>query len=354
MPSLNQNKKYRTFINQRDRALEVLLRHCLKETSDISRSVFDHILNMIILRYRLIDDHSRFTNRARMVLDSIYHEIDHTMRILSSAIAARVSQMDKLVTTFAYAGEVEALSRLFGKSLRAVSPDVPDRRIEDQVYLALTKLQGKIRIEIEKGYVQKEDVDTLIARIKKVLPKVKRFKTPPKELKPLKEASADEWTKTASVDFIDESDWAQILSQYKTEYVPTNRNLSYDVEVGEPETEEWYGWEIEQNITDAFVNRVKDGMVQAATEAGVEDFLWVAVLDDRTRPEHRMKDGLTSTEIETNLEDKWADFDDQASVAPSGFNCRCRSVPYVADLPEAPPVDYGDFNEWLNDDSGRT
>jgi len=137
------------------------------------------------------------------------------------------------------------------------------------------------------------------------------------------------------------------VSMYKDEYIPTNRNLAYDLEAPGTDLEEWYGWEIEQDVNYEFLQIVKEGSSEAVKQAGIVDLMWVAVLDDRTREEHRLKDGLTSSEIEAKLETEWADFDDQETVAPSGFNCRCRSVPFYGDLPDAPEVNYRDFDTWL-------
>jgi hypothetical protein len=351
MPALTVVPKYRKFINDRDKALEKMLQNTLKRVSDISHGSFKNILSSITVSYGAINDHNRFTSHARRILDALYATIDGEMRMLAHLLDRPIYDLRRAATTLAYAGELEAISRVVqvtsGQKNIARSPMVSTIADGAKCFAALTKIQGKIRDEIERGYVQAIPLDLVLKKVKTHLPKVLRYKKPPRELAPLKEAFTEEWAQDATLDFISEEDWRNVVSLYKDEYVSKARDLAFDVEIGEPEAEEWYGWEIEQNIVHDFLYAVRDGGETAAEQAGIDDLLWVAILDDHTRPEHRLKSGLTSSEIEAKLDDEWADFDDQGTVAPSGFKCRCRSTPYVKDLPEVEPVNYKDFDEWL-------
>lgn len=342
MPKLTANTKYRSFIRERDIALEKFLHDAQKELSDIGYAAFKHILFMVSHRYRFVNG---FTPHSRIVLDGLYAEIDHAFRIAAHKMTAVVLKLRENTTYLTYAGEVEAIARVLGhKQAKNISVTHDAASVEARLYYLLTKIRDRMTEAIERGFVNGEDP---YPKVLACIPKVKRYKVPPRELKPLKEASA-ELRDSASLNFMDDEKWAQILQAYKDEYIPENRNLAFDIEMGEPDLEEWYGWEIEQEMNEDFLAQVRDGTNAAAQDAGVTDLMWVAVLDDKTRDEHRMKDGLTSSEIESKLEGEWSDFEDDATVAPSGFNCRCRSVPYVADLPEVEPVSYEGFNAWLN------
>lgn len=357
MPSLSSVPKYRDFINERDKALERMLRNTHKRMSDLTKSALDGVVTSVMLRYRGINDHTRFTTKGRASLDALYADLDHQFRYLTHLLVPVIERLRRASTTLAYAGELEATCRVLGISREARSITHVGDRIEPKVYAALTKLLGRVRTAVEQGYAQGQSLDEVVRSVERTFPKVVGYKVPPRELKPLKEAFAPEWADDATVDFISDDDWRNVVSLYKEEYVPKNRKLTFDVDVGEPELEEWYGWEIEQDVTADFLARVRDGSVEAANQAGVTDFMWVSVIDDKTRPEHRLKNGLTSSEIEAKLSGEWQDFDDTATVAPSGMhrfsgyddpNCRCRSTPYVADLPEVDAVDYKDFDTWLN------
>lgn len=355
MPALSKIPSYRKFINDRDRVLEVFQRNCQKEISDITYDAFKHILFTINHRFRMVNDHTRFTSHGRMIIDSIGHETDAALRHLAHSMLGPIKTMRRLSVNLAVAAEFEAINRVIKHAVatprRMRAPKISDdtSQLEARLYADLTRVRNKITNAVESGYVNKSTVDKVYDRVVKVLPKVKRFKVPPKELKPLREATTpDDLEDSATLDFMSDSEWRELIDQYKNEYIPKHRNLSFDAEIGEPELEEWYGWEIENAIADDFVNQIKDGQIDAANQAGISDLMWVAILDDKTRPEHRLKDGLTSSEIDAKLNNEWADFEDDSIVAPGGDNCRCRSVPFVPDLPEAPEVNYGDFDQWLN------
>lgn len=352
MPTLNSVPSYRKFTNDRDKALEAMLRRTQKRVSDLSKGAFDNILVAVQLKYRQINEHNRFTHKGRLVLDSLYGDVDYQLRMLADLIGTEVDKLQRATKTLSYAGELEAIGRVFDRRFHMRTPAYRGKDFTHSAYLSLSNMGAKIRKEIESGYVQEKDLDKVLERVKEQFPKVVRYKQPPRNLRPVKEAGLDndaqDWADDATVDFIDDAEWRNVVQLYKDEYIPKNRNLTYDVEVGEPELEEWYGWEIENHIADDFLSQVKDGMVDAANEADISDFLWVSILDDRTRDEHRLKNGLTSTEIQAKLDGEWADFEDDSIVAPGGYNCRCRSTPYVANLPEVAPVNYKDFDTWLN------
>jgi len=148
--------------------------------------------------------------------------------------------------------------------------------------------------------------------------------------------------------FMDEELWNQLLEEYLTDYVPQYREpkMIFDVEVG-GDTEEWYGWEIEQYVTHDFVDRVRKGQDEAAKQNGITDFMWIAVIDDKTDECCAWRDGLTSAQIEAKLP-QHKDDDCDAIVPPAHFNCRCTVAPMLDTMTDEPTVNVTEFEEWLN------
>jgi hypothetical protein len=141
-----------------------------------------------------------------------------------------------------------------------------------------------------------------------------------------------------------------MVADYTDEYIPETRapEFVYDVKQDSGEYEEWYGWEIEQEITNDFVTSVREGQETAAKENGVTDFVWIALLDSVTDDCCRWRHAKTSQEIIDELKDKHADDECKAVVPPAHFNCRCDLAPMV-DMPDEPPPDFGEFDKWLDE-----
>lgn len=350
MPALTKSTQYRSFIHDRDLALEKFNRDTQKKISDLAKNYFDQVLFLISHRLHFLNG---FNSRNRQILDGLYAEIDHRMRMLAMEMAPIIQASRKQVTYLAFAGEVEAIGRALTKPYVIDKPDYAEdpEHVIARMYYLLKKIADKICEEIEHGYVMEKKPAEIYDKVLTKLPKVNYYKKPPRELKPLQEAATltSKVRSATKLNFVDDEEWQNIVKAYKDEYIPKNRSLEFDVEIkGEEEAESWYGWEIEKELTNDFLQRVKDGLTQAGDETGIDDLLWVAILDNKTRDEHRLKDGLTSTEIESKLDNEWSDFEDDSTVAPSDGECRCRSVPYVKDLPESQGIDYAGFNQWLN------
>jgi hypothetical protein len=127
---------------------------------------------------------------------------------------------------------------------------------------------------------------------------------------------------------------------------PDDQTLFYDVTTGEEK--ERYTWEVEQELTEDFVQSVRSGEQEAAKAQGINDFMWIAILDKATDECCALRDGHSSSEIEDMLDQGKLDSEDcDAIVAPGHFNCRCQSAPMTDDLPERVEIDYGSFDDWL-------
>lgn len=358
---------YRNWSDARDKALEAIHRRCQQEISDLARRSFLNIVHATLSYMRHVDDDNRFTARGRAYMDQARYFVDTELEQLTYSMLTPITHMRMRVLRLAHASELEVLARLKSTTLSGKPPELTVSRtmpasqariraaLQARIRAALHRLGDKLKQEIERGYVNSKTADEIVVAVKSRFPKPVRYKRPPRELKPFREveASGFDYEKPkaqASLSFVTDDEWDDIIDSYKKDYVPLYRGPEYvfDKDIGAPELEEWYGWEIEQEVAQDFVERVRDGQVQAANDAGIDDMIWIAILDDKTRPEHRAKHGLTSREIEAKLENEWADFEDQTIVPPGGFNCRCRPAPYDSSLPEAPEFIYEDFDTWLN------
>jgi hypothetical protein len=172
-------------------------------------------------------------------------------------------------------------------------------------------------------------------------PKLMEAKVIPDFSQPLGDTGAD-----VAIDNVDEATWNDMLDAYKNEYVPKTRGPEFVV--GDPEVtgkDTWYGWEFERDMTNEFVQSVRDGSVDAATENGITDFVWIAIVDNVTCDDccdgHGCVDldGMLTSEIEKEYGD---------ASCPAHFNCRCTLAPATDDLPDKPDDGAKDFEDWLN------
>ena len=345
---------YRNWVEQTDRALEAVHRRCQQEIADISRRSFLNIVNAVSASMRRVGGDNRFTSAGRAHMQSAQKYVDSEFEHLAIQICGPIARMQRRVLILKFSSELEVYARLKGTTFSGNPPDAPDLApIFSRVHAALFRLGGKLKDEIERGYVLAKTPEEIIDSVKAKFPKPRRYKVPPRELKPFREVETVWENKhplaQASLSFVTDAEWEDVVDAYKDVFVPQFRGPEYvfDREIGEPELEEWFGWEIEQEVADDFVDQVRNGMIPAAEAAGITDLMWIAIIDDKTRPEHRAKHGLTSREIQAKLDNEWADFDDQSIVPPGGFNCRCRAAPYDSEMPDAPEFHYEDIDSWL-------
>jgi hypothetical protein len=162
------------------------------------------------------------------------------------------------------------------------------------------------------------------------------------------------------LDHIDEAAWKDMVDDYLHDYIPKWRAPEYvvDIPITDPTItaegrEVWYAWEFERDLTQEFVQSVRDGQVGAAKEAGITDFVWIAVIDSVTDACCRWRDGLLVSEIEKELA-QHQDEDDECNLEGGGltpplhFNCRCALAPAQDNIPDRPSLEDPDFETWLN------
>ncbi len=292
------------------------------------------------------------------------------MHFAAIQIAEIVKRNRAMIYLISHAGETEAMARALNKTLTANTKTKPRKSLEmpcggsvdDRIFISFERLSRCIQDAIQLGTILEETPDELKMRVAKCFPKTRQVtKTPALKRRKLKESNSDdEMISKVSTGITDDEMWQVILDDYRATTLPDkifkrgpdDRTMFYDVTT--EETSERYTWEVEQEITEDFVREVRAGTQDAARDHGVVDFMWIAVVDSHTDDCCLIRDGKSSSEIENQIEDGTIDGDEcDAIVAPAHFNCRCDSAPMDADLPEAEPIDYGGFDDWLASKAGE-
>lgn len=367
---LDLNPRYKNFINARDRVLEKLLANAQAETSDILNQSLQKVISIIAARYSQIPEHEFFTNNATRMLKLLEGQIDDEFYHAAMQVYVRQIKMRKRAYILSALGETEAIGRTLEKptKIQLTNEKLLDVQLskkdgEDlvkRIRLGFNRLKRDIMDALELSRVQELPLGDAIKKVIAVFPKVKATVRPPNELARITEADApysklDERKKVASVDSMSPDEWEDTVQDYKSDYLPKSRfyNEPMDWTEGD-ERSITYSWEVEQQLTDDFVSQVRDAQAEAgkqAKEQGISDFVWIAVIDDKTDECCSSRDGLTTEEIEAQMESGKLDADlCDASTPPAHFGCRCRLAP-IADAKEVPEenqFDYEGFKEWLD------
>lgn len=349
--------KYKQFTKERDYALEKIFNNFRKKILEISGIHFLGCLDISSSNYLSIyySDISRLYNRQ--IIDRIKNIINHNFDQMAVEISREIYKMNDIILNLSHTSEFEAVSRLKNKRNQTINKLKPKKsfdKIYSGVILSTSKTRNDFLISIERSYYNEDDPKEMKSRMRNAFPST--VKTKSKTLKKVREANVySSKEKSITSDTIDDESWNTIVDMYKSEYIPKYRSVGKDGRFLKVD-DETYAWEVEQEATRNFLEQVRDGQISAANKAGVDDFLWIAVQDHKTRFSHSQFDGLTSSEIKKNINTKWKGderfdqdreyFGNGLCVAPSGFNCRCRSVPYTSDIDEK-SNEFGSFDEWL-------
>lgn len=356
--SLASNAAYKRFVTERDQALEVILNRYLLKTTDtidfLKSQVTDFVLGMHASR--LI---------TPLYIETLKPEIDRRVGYYFKQATASITEMARQMRistyTLAHRSEVEAISRAAAKPKRAeVSDEVLSKvmkqeapsggPLKEKLDLFLTRLKNTVFEQIIQSMILEEDSFEIRSRIGRAFPKkVAMAGRPKRVLKKVKEADriAPKGKKTSlSVGFVSDKAWEKTVDDYLGSQLPGPRGPQDLIDF---EGEERYQWEVEAELTQDFIERVREGQHDAAKKNNIKDMMWISIVDEKTDDCCLKRDGLTSTEIEHKLSTEWKNDDCQATVTPAHFNCRCTMAPVYEDAPESAPYDYGDFDEWLND-----
>jgi hypothetical protein len=354
--TLFDSPKYKTFIQDRDRALEKI--H-LNTQTDLSR-----ILSELLIQVEKELAHLLLFVDPQNVISLANTFEQESLPLFHSYVAKfvnRIRSMRRAVYLLTYLGEQEAIGRATKKAKAQTEFDLK-RKIKDamdaqtildndltqQVWGAVMKLRGRILDRFRSSLLTDTDPKEIMAKVKKAFPEKTIYKRPPRELKPFREADRDpkdklEW----NYDFAPQEDWDLAVQAYKDTELPANRfdnDPQYEPESGYMR----YNWELEQNATDDFVQQVRTGQVDAANELGIKEFVWVAVIDDRTDECCLQRAGKTTGEIEKLIESGKIDGDLCDAITPPAHpNCRCQLAP-VSSTDEVEGPDWKSFNEWLD------
>src|SRR6267143_3095504 len=373
MYTLNQSPAYRRFVRDRDKALEVLHIRAQRKISDTLRGSFAHALSITKSYYhRLIDNPS--TENA----EALSREIAFLFSYTKLEVVYDIKRLRRNAFTLSKSSESEVLAQLFSRPIHAkVSRDqtqaAADKNVTEggsldhRVGLYLDRVRrdlvhnaqqaAMITYGDKDGKIVHRDEHGYLLRAYMAFPKARKVVRPKCELKPplMKEAikfkkSDDEYamTKDSAIDMIDEDQWAQMLEDYTSDYVPKWRGPKDIIEIPGNTGDELYAWELERSITQDFVQQVRDGQIDAAKENGINDFVWIAIIDAVTDDCCTWRDGLLTSEIEQRLRTDKQNDECQATVPAAHFNCRCTLAPASDDIPKAPNDLSKEFEDWLN------
>jgi SPP1 gp7 family putative phage head morphogenesis protein len=375
MKQANASPRYKSFIEDRDKALERLHTKAQLEMSDVLRGTFQKVMHSVSHFYRSYTDQGFQTYHSQGLIKQVDHGISSEFLSSSLKLFEIVVRLRRHAFMLSFAGEAEAMARATdGKMTAYLSRQDFDSKVEEpspggghmleKIQLYMDRVKRRILDAVQMSAVLDEWPQEALLRVQRSLPKTKRLIQPPRILKkPVLEAvrnrEADDGglgvtlgiTKKKSEFLIDPQEWDEMRDEYLKDFVPSWRGPESVIGVFKDEDDlkkEWYAWELEQEITQDFVQQVRDGQVQAAKDNGVKDFIWIAIIDDKTDECCSWRDGLTSEQIEAELKTKRKDDECQAIVPPAHFNCRCTLAPILEGMPETPPSNIGEFEEWLN------
>lgn len=386
MQKLNHAKGYRKFVNGRDEALEIILRNFRLRVSDHTRKAFKKILEIVQIKYPML-----INSPLRHEMDRIELQIQQAFDQLGHEITQELTQMRRKTFMLAYAGEAQAIAQTLAKS---PSMDLSRNKIEmsaltkklanglspfESFNLKFSKIRRQIISALEYSLAFGEPVDKALGRVYLQFPKQKelakkavlktvkveeanrpKFSTyGPKDESSAVEITPDRKSPVHGFEW-DQETWGQVIDDLGSEYVLTDRSPETFFDITNPyndlpikdveEGDKIYAWEIENEVTHDFVEQVRSGQIEAANKNGINEFVWIAILDDRTDDCCEWRSGLLTSEIEARLKTDKADDSCDAIVPPAHFNCRCTLAPASSDL-EA--VDNSDtereFSEWLNE-----
>jgi len=359
--SLLSEPRYKKFTDERDKALEKIHIGMDSDLTDIMDGAFKAIEGataLVTLKAPAgVYVMHALSSRLQSSVDQIF---THTFPV----IVERIKRMRKSVFILTYASECEAIGRASQRVLE-VTPQEFKKKMTDainaktslghdldkRVWLNLMKVRGKIIEAFNLAVVQELKPDEIVAKVVASFPPKNKFKRPRRLLRNMKEAKKlpgkdDEGGDIYDYDFIDQADWDGMVEDYKDTAINPERFDNETVYVGDDGVEK-YAWQLEQEATDDFVSQVRDGQIQAANDLGVKDFVWVAIVDDKTDKCCLSRMGKTSEEIQDALDSGKLDADLCDAIVPPGhFNCRCKPGP-VTDVDPVEGPDWNDFGDWL-------
>lgn len=362
MISANKSKAYTSFIHQRDKALSRMHEVTMQKINDELRHAFTQAMATANYLYSHIPAKDLLTPNARSVIMNIDFSIQHEFDRASQDITKITQKLMRLSYLLASMGEAKAIINATGKKTKLhitkqqldehAKTNFQGENVHDRILFGFNRIRRDLIDSLERSRVQGLDHKEAMAKAVRALPGSRRVRQPKRLLRKITEADKDIVLDADVEAFIPEDEWNELVDLYEQDFVPNWRGPEnvYDITpAGEPEdyTEEWYAWEIENQINQDFVDSVRSGQNDAANQNGINDMVWIAIVDDKTDECCLWRDGLTSSEIEEKLQEHGDDDCDGATVPPGHFNCRCTMAPMIDAMPDMPASNEEDFNTWL-------
>lgn len=360
MNTLLDSPKYKKFTQDRNKALEQINLNSQLDTSRILFTALDNITNYVSRMALGRDMNIYMVNSLK---DSLAGYVGSQFATIVPQIVDRMKRTRKATFILSYLGELEAIARATGQTkpisqaqfkmqIQNAMGDttVTGKQLEHSIWLSFLKLENEITMAFVRAILNDLSPLEVVQAVKDAYPEVKTYKRPPRAVKPLREAD-DGSGKEFDFYFglTNDEDWDLAVQAYKDTELPVTRfdqqASTYDPEAGYFQ----YGWEQEQNATDDFVQAVRAGQVAAAEQMGVKEFVWVAIIDNKTCEVCCLpRNGKTTSEIEEMLASGKLDASHcDARVPPAHPNCRCDTGP-VASVDEVEGANWKDFGEWLD------
>lgn len=344
----NKSPRYRNWVRERDQALERLHTRAHLEVADVLRGVLAQVLLLAKANYRGLHEH---THGA---VDWFEANVRHQFQAAAVQLQKILYDIRCRAYTLSRASESEIIAQLSrGMKVKATVPRKPPAEAlptvqQHRIALYLDTLRRKITSYAQAAAARSENELEFARDVALAFPKRRKVEVPRRTLKPLREAEQSIGQKTdVAIDNIDEEEWQDMLDAYMDDYVPKSRAPEFVIE--EPEVtgeKEWYAWEFERDLTNEFVQSVRDGQIDAANENGITDFVVVSIVDDKTCESCCGDfgcvdfDGMLVSEIEDKTDGDYAS-------PPYHFNCRCTLAPATDNIPEQPDDGAKEFDEWL-------
>lgn len=361
---LTESPRYEDFIKQRDTALEKILTKYLHQVTGIvnalqtrSEEIASHIGTKAMGREHAKSNRSQFEQRLAPFFD-----------LAAMRATALVKSLRRTTYALSYLGQAEAIGRALGKTQKApiTKQDIDQHshkktslgsKIDFHVDLIFHRLLRDVVDAYQMSQAQESPIEETLARIRRAFPSSKKVKKVRAPMAKMQEAgklkNETEYQQlTIKSTGMTESEWQDILDDYLDKEIPEDRapySTIFAPATDEGPEVEVYEWQFEGDVTNEFVQSVRDGENDAANENGINDFQWIAIIDKVTDECCSSRDGMTTTEIEAALASGDLDADLCDAVTPAAHPwCRCRVAPMTDDMPDVPPSDQGSYDDWLN------
>jgi hypothetical protein len=391
--AINQ-PKYRGFIKQRDAVLNKLYFDLQGKLSIALANGMYSIQQVYKMYYNNVEKHG-FDHNIFLVQKSKLEQFIKNSSHFEETVLNLITVYRRRFWALAKASEMEALGRVLPKKpkLQITKQDLWEvshkktkrgASLESVVHIGVQRQFHKFIEAFQSAFLQQATLDKALDLFAKQVPTLKgrpkQIKAPDtyKESKRLREASRqdnqdtiDQMKNATDESFTnedvgdDEPDFSfqagvidpEVMSDlqdaYAEEYVPTysfrDPNMKWDIPTNADEDNVVYGWQVEQSMSEDFVMNVRDGQNAAANDAGISDMMWLSVLSEKTCDSCGWRDGLTSTEIESKM-DEMADTENDAIVPPAHPNCYCTMTPYDSSIDDygKDTPEIGSIDEWIN------